>query len=181
MAYQDLNFFLPQQQYYRNPNDYTSAMKNAALQKANYLAQLDVEMAQLDEAQRQFDKRLTYDYDALNQQTSVANKQIGVARDQATTQKIGTYGGLALGVGQIAAPIWQDLSSRNWAEGMAKKLGWFDNEDEISSEGYDFTSDMDYSSKVFDLDSVDTSFGLDTWDSSWEADPLLDYEFDFDW
>jgi hypothetical protein len=181
MAYGDLSFFLPQQQYYRNPGDYTGAMKNAALQKANYLAQLDVEMAQLDEAKRQFDKRLVYDYDALNRQTGLEKDRIGVAKDQATTQKIGTYGGLALGLGQIAAPFVQDYSARNWAEEIGGKLGWFDQEQSSGGGGYDFLENQEFSSSAFDPGSIDTSFGLDTWSQGFDADPLLDYEFDFGW
>lgn len=206
MAYGDLSFFLPQQQYYRNPNDYTKAMKNAALQKAAYLAEMDINMQQLDEARRQFDERLGFDEASLRSQEAIAREQIGAQRDAArlnakTSRRIsdqqtkaanlGTLANVGLGLGKLGVEIWNarqnrtwDLEDLRWAEDQFAKSGGF------GSGGYSFFDDPSagydsFSSDLFDFGSIDTSFGLDPFNDylgSW-SDPLLTYEpdpFNFD-
>lgn len=165
MAYSDLNFFLPQQQYYRNPQDYTKAMKNAALQKATYLAQMDVEMAQLEEAKRQFNEGQKYNYKAL-----------GVQEDANRTQRALGWGGLAVAGGQAALGFMQNRQNLDWAENMYTK--YFAG----GGESNEVTSGVSQDILDFDIDAIDTSFSTDVWDSELASysDPLLDYEFDMD-
>lgn len=131
MAYGDLSYFLPQDaRYYGGADRMQMAQRNAALQKASYLADVERELRQIRESGRQFDDRLAYDYAALQASERQAEDAADIERRRNQISMFGTAGNIGVGLGQIGAGLYQqsrsidwDREQLDWAERMFRTYG----------------------------------------------------------